>query len=108
MTVEQLWRWLKKKFFSAPKPTGLHCGRCGEPLVSRSVCRECGASEDSGWGADYVGEETEDDFDYDDYIQREFGLDHKGKSSMKATWILILFIVLIGGMLLMQLGTVRY
>jgi hypothetical protein len=39
-------------------------------------CRECGASEDSGWNddtdTDAYSDDSEDDFDYDDYIRREF------------------------------------
>ena len=108
MTIDELRRWLKKKFFSR-RPTGLNCARCGSPLSSREFCRECGASEDSGWGADYVGEESEDDFDYDDYLRREFGQDRRGKSvANNGTWIVVLFIVLIAGMLMMQFGTVRF
>ncbi|MCA9124303.1 MAG: hypothetical protein H6822_27210 [Planctomycetaceae bacterium] len=37
-------------------------------------CSECGASEDSGWNQDVEeGFGAEDDFDYDDYLEREFG-----------------------------------
>ncbi len=109
MTVEQLWRWLKKKLFSERPDTGLTCGRCGAKLVSRNFCRECGASEESGWGDSYVGEETEDDFDYDDFVRREFGQNADGsKAKSNQHWILILFIVLIAGMIMMQFGVVRF
>lgn len=108
MTIDELWRWLKKKLFGPARPTGMYCGRCGEPLTSREFCRECGASEESGWSEGYVGEETEDDFDYDDYVRREFGGQPRAGRSFSGTWVLVLFIILIAGMILLQLGTVRY
>ena len=51
------------------------CAHCGAELACAStVCRECGASEDSGWSDGEVAstEEDEDDFDYDDFLRREF------------------------------------
>ena len=60
------------------------CPFCGAALrANASVCRNCGASEEYGWdsvennvfglGADYSSEFFgEDDFDYDDFVAREF------------------------------------
>ena len=58
-------------YFSCP-----HCG--ADVLQTATFCRECGADGRSGWndedsdssGYDPGGDQ--DDFDYDDYLQREF------------------------------------
>lgn len=50
------------------------CPHCGAELPgSASFCRECGASEDSGWEEEWTDSaESEDDFEYDEYLRREF------------------------------------
>jgi hypothetical protein len=60
-----------------PKDDYFVCPHCGADVpVGAASCRECGASDESGWGDDdYVsdggyGEDT--DFDYDEFISREF------------------------------------
>ena len=61
-----------------PKPHGrFPCPCCGADVSAGAhFCRECGASEDSGWNeADEEpsgGYAEDDDFDYDDFIRREF------------------------------------
>lgn len=56
------------------------CSHCGADVpVGKTFCRECGASDDFGWDevgrweddvdAGYGGE---DDFDYNEYLEREF------------------------------------
>jgi len=56
------------------------CPHCGADVpVHATFCRECGASDESGWGGgDYdsnVGVSTgcgDNDFDYDEFVSREF------------------------------------
>jgi hypothetical protein len=56
------------------------CPHCGAKVpVGAAFCRECGASDESGWSQeDWQGGETasgyapDDDFDYDDFLRREF------------------------------------
>lgn len=52
------------------------CPCCGaEVFADARFCRECGASDDSGWNED--GEDgfaTDDDFDYEEYLEREFSI----------------------------------
>lgn len=49
------------------------CSHCGaEVSIQAQVCRECGASEDAGWGDDTGPYDGDDDFDYDEFIEREF------------------------------------
>ncbi len=62
---------------SAFKPPG-QCPACGEWVPRKAVaCDCCGACERSGWQADshlYDGLDLpEDDFDYDAFIDAEFG-----------------------------------
>lgn len=58
-----------------------NCPNCGaEVPAGAEFCRHCGASHDSGWGEDDAGwgEDAasgygpDDDFDYDEFIAREF------------------------------------
>jgi hypothetical protein len=68
--------WWRMSFF---KPPG-QCPGCGE-WISRHVraCDCCGACEETGWqagGGGYDGldlPEDPDDFDYDAFIEEEFG-----------------------------------
>lgn len=59
-------------------PTPEVCPVCGEevPPGSRS-CPGCGADETTGWGDDdsfeSVDLSSEDEFDYDAFVEREFG-----------------------------------
>ncbi len=57
------------------------CPHCGEDVsVGATVCRECGASDDSGWEKDdagwqgdpWTGYLDDDDPDYEEFIDREF------------------------------------
>ncbi len=56
------------------------CPNCGAELPAEATfCRQCGASEESGWdlAEDYrarlpVGYGEDDDFDYDEYLADEF------------------------------------
>ncbi len=54
------------------------CPHCGADVPSGArFCRECGASEESGWsssadGTDEGGGYGEDDFDYEEFVRREF------------------------------------
>ncbi len=54
------------------------CPVCGEDVPrNAAACRECGADYRSGWREDAdldgLGIEDEDDFDYEDFVAREFG-----------------------------------
>lgn len=56
---------------------GTSCPHCGATLrAGATFCRHCGATPESGWNDDDEGLAEggygEDDFDYDDYVEREF------------------------------------
>lgn len=62
-----------------PAPaTPEYCPNCGGPLKPRATsCKACGSCEKTGWNAraeyDRIGVDyDDDDFDYQDFIAREF------------------------------------
>ncbi|MEM8954491.1 MAG: zinc ribbon domain-containing protein [Verrucomicrobiota bacterium] len=72
-----------------PSPT---CKSCGAPLSPNAkACPECGArvpehsweQDESYDGINFSGT-PEDDFDYDEFIQQEFGTNSKGQKKFKA------------------------
>lgn len=61
-----MWSSSSSDYFVCP-----HCG--AELPPDATFCRQCGASEESGWGDEFDGDvATEDEFDYDDFVAREF------------------------------------
>ena len=59
------------------RPPG-DCPNCGEEVPARAkACRHCGASAEAGWnepsGREGLDLPDSDDFDYDEYLEREFG-----------------------------------
>ncbi len=53
------------------------CPHCGATVAANArFCRECGADDSVGWDeqpdTDYDGYSPDDDFDYDDFVRREF------------------------------------
>jgi hypothetical protein len=84
------------------KPPG-QCPVCGEWVPRGAVaCDDCGACAKSGWkenaesydGVDLPDEE--EDFDYDDFIQREFGTNRQGRPSLnkEALWKIVAAVLL--------------
>lgn len=95
--------WLDWK--AKPHQLNMYCSNCGERLTARHFCRACGASEESGWGSPNLSEDDEDDFDYDDFVQREFGRKSpRPKNIATTTWGTLIIILFVIGMLLAQFG----
>lgn len=77
------------------------CPHCGAevPRGARS-CPECGSDEKTGWaedadkwGADIpTGYGEEDEFDYDEFIRREFG---RGRKLSTKGWIILIVTALL-------------
>ena len=70
------------------------CPVCGAAVPpSAHACPECGADDKTGWNAErtlYDGLDLPDDeFDYDEYLNKEFGDAGKpgGKPSKLLTWL---------------------
>ena len=53
------------------------CPNCGATLAKDvDACPECGADEETGWNEDAYWQDlgvTDDEFDYDEFVEREFG-----------------------------------
>ncbi len=94
------------------KPPG-QCPNCGEWVPRGAVaCDDCGSCSKSGWNEaaeTYDGLDLPDeDFDYDDFIQREFGADREGRASLsKETLWKIVAAVLLAVMVLGYLLSAR-
>lgn len=74
------------------------CPVCGEAVPRGSLaCPECGADHNSGWreeAENYDGLDLpDDDFDHDDFVQREFGPGIK-PPGIKTIWWITAIIVL--------------
>lgn len=91
--------------------TPFQCPACGADVSPNAAgCRECGARKvDGQWaepelydGLDLPGE---DDFEYDDFVEREFGSGHRRKSSKELFWWIVAIITLIAfALLVLPLG----
>ena len=82
------------------------CPVCHEEVTAEALaCPECGADHNSGWrenaNADGDVNLPDDDFNYDDFVKREFGLRVK-PSGLKVVWW-IAGILLIVALLLIYL-----
>ena len=69
------------------------CPVCGEDVPGDALaCPQCGADHNSGWGADadtYDGVDLpEHDFNYDEFVQQEFG-SHAKPVRLKTIWWIV-------------------
>ena len=79
------------------------CPHCGATLRSDAkMCRECGADANCGWNDEDANSEysAEDDFDYDEYIAREFPGDALPGTAKSQNWIRLILLLVIISMLL--------
>ncbi|MCC5805724.1 MAG: hypothetical protein JJU00_05275 [Opitutales bacterium] len=62
------------------------------------MCRACGADEEHGWGGDdtggSVGFPEDDDFDYDEFVEREFGGGGRPAGMSTGVWIVLVLLLL--------------
>ena len=83
----------KEEFFACPI-----CGT--EVSVKAKACPECGSDERTGWSDktiyDATGiEDPEDDFDYDDFVEKEFGKPKLASRGRWGGWFAIIVIVVL-------------
>jgi hypothetical protein len=89
------------------------CPHCGADVpVHAAFCRECGASDESGWDDDHdldVSESTgygDGNFDYDDFINREYPQygDTTNRYKAKQWFVGLIVVVLCLALLLFMLA----
>ncbi len=80
------------------KPPG-QCPACGEWVYRGAVaCADCGACERSGWSGDTHEDGLDlpdDEFDYEDFVAREFGSQRAKNLMMKNVWWWVALVLLI-------------
>ena len=69
------------------------CPVCGEFVPRRSAaCPGCGASRDSGWNEEAAVsglDLPDDEFDYDDFVAREFGQGRPKRPDRRRLWTVV-------------------
>jgi hypothetical protein len=80
------------------------CPVCGEDVPRGSVaCPACGADHQSGWREDaevYDGTGLPDDeFDYDEFIGREFGTKSNDAGANIGWWVISVVLVILFGVI---------
>lgn len=76
------------------------CPNCGAELPSRArVCPECGSDERTGWSEDVAYDDLNlpgEDFDYDDFVEREFGAEGPLPRGIHPFWwgVAVLMVIL--------------
>lgn len=78
------------------------CPNCGADVPRKAkACPNCGADENTGWEEDADQATTtdlglpEDDFDYDEFVQREFGKPSPKPHGLHWVWWLTGFVLLL-------------
>jgi uncharacterized membrane protein YvbJ len=79
------------------------CPNCGADVPRRAkACPECGSDEKTGWSDDAHAQALDlpgEEFDYDEYVQREFG--RPKRSPKKVFWCLVAVALVIGSLFLL-------
>ena len=75
------------------------CPHCGADVPANAkVCPECGSDESTGWSEQAQTDELnlpQGDFDYQDFIQQEFGPKRRVPRGVHWFWWLIAVVVVI-------------
>ncbi len=75
------------------------CPVCGDDVPRGALaCPECGADHDSGWREDVVTSElglADDEFDYDAFVQEEFGTAVKPRGIKPIWWVTAIVLILL-------------
>lgn len=84
------------------------CGNCGtEVKASARSCPECGADDETGWRDAYDRFHSvpgvDDDFDYDEFVENEFGDKPKLKPKGMKWWVWVTAMLVIVALLLLFL-----
>ena len=76
------------------------CPNCGADVPPKAkACPECGACEDTGWAEEAGYESThleEDEFDYDEFVAREFGEGGRPRrKSLHIIWVIVALLLIL-------------
>ena len=84
------------------------CPHCGAKVVAGATfCRQCGASDESGWNTqdglfgEADGYSPDDDFDYDEFISREFPEEASPLSKHVLKRLAVTLVALLAGLALL-------
>jgi hypothetical protein len=87
------------------------CPICGADVPAKAkACPECGADHETGWSEDAYASGLglpEDNFDYDDFVKKEFGAKQQVKPHGLAWVWWVLGIALVIGLILASIGVFR-
>jgi len=78
------------------------CPNCGEVLVGDpDACKRCGSDKETGWSEATIYDEIElsSDFDYEEYLQDEFGPGSGARG--RSRWVLIVVLGMIAALVAM-------
>jgi len=79
------------------------CPNCGAEVRSgKSFCRECGASDESGWNEEFeefgndspTNQSEYDGFDYDEFIENEFP-ERTERARTWKQWLIVTIIIIL-------------
>ena len=75
------------------------CPNCGADVPSNArACPECGSDENTGWSEDAKNAELDlpdEDFNYDEFVEREFGRKKPKPQGIPWFWWLIAILLLV-------------
>ena len=79
------------------------CPNCGADVPRRAkACPECGSDERTGW-SDVAHTQSldlpDDEFNYDEFVEREFG--KPKRSPMRLLWTVVAIVLVLGFLLLL-------
>ena len=79
------------------RPPG-DCPNCSEEVPARAkVCHHCGATAEAGWnepsGTEGLDLPDDDDFNYDEYLEKEFGRPNSKSARRRGVWIAVALLI---------------
>jgi ssDNA-binding Zn-finger/Zn-ribbon topoisomerase 1 len=82
----------------SPLKTPEICPVCGEDVPNGAVaCPECGADHNSGWREELESYDAtglpEEDFDYNEFVRREFGRASKPAAIKTVWWVTAILVI---------------
>lgn len=100
-------------YLNSPRRTPKVCPVCGEDVPPKALaCPECGADHNTGWRPGALQEdaldlpdEDEDDFDYEEFLENEFGTPRSVRPRhLHPVWWIAAILTLMAFILMMALA----